>query len=234
MSETKVPQVLTDDEVAESLRIDIGTVHDLLERGELRGAKLGGEWRVRREDVKNVFDCTGVNEGVVSEARELLEGSRQKIPSSNLLFWAVLSSLLGSVLWAITIVVFWAWENEYAEVFSSAYSLFLVASSLLLFVGLLGFRAARATGCGRLGRVGFFLAFYGLGLSILAFLPPIAMQTISGGNNDQDLPEAIYALVSVGVLGLCAHFLGMILLGIATLRARRLAGRWRAVPLVCA
>ena len=37
------------DEAAEYMRMDRDTVYTLLQRGELRGVKVGRRWRVRRE-----------------------------------------------------------------------------------------------------------------------------------------------------------------------------------------
>ncbi|MDK8587081.1 excisionase family DNA-binding protein [Corynebacterium kefirresidentii] len=37
------------DEAAEYMRIDRDTVYTLLQRGELRGVKVGRRWRVRRD-----------------------------------------------------------------------------------------------------------------------------------------------------------------------------------------
>ena len=45
------PEVLTVDDVAELLKIEIETVVALAERGELPGRKLGDEWRFRRAAV---------------------------------------------------------------------------------------------------------------------------------------------------------------------------------------
>lgn len=40
---------LLTDEAAEYMRIDRDTVYTLLQRGELRGVKVGRRWRVRRD-----------------------------------------------------------------------------------------------------------------------------------------------------------------------------------------
>ena len=37
------------DEAAEYMRMDRDTVYTLLQRGDLRGVKVGRRWRVRRE-----------------------------------------------------------------------------------------------------------------------------------------------------------------------------------------
>jgi excisionase family DNA binding protein len=231
--EKELPQVLTAHEVAEILKLDVETVQNLLEQGEVHGAKLGGEWRVRLEDVEGVFDRSGVGKRVVSETRGLPEGSQQAIPSSNLLFWTVLSSVVGSVLWAASWVGFAMWSRSgYEESWAGLASPVELLSLLLFLGGLVGFRARQAAGRSWLGRIGFFLAFSGLALGILCLLPTTVIDLSSEEATAQ--ARAIMGVsVLVAILGFCVHCLGMILLGVATLRARVLPSRWRAVPLVC-
>jgi excisionase family DNA binding protein len=45
---TEEPEVLTLSEVAELLKVDLKTVDELAERGELPGRRLGDEWRFAR------------------------------------------------------------------------------------------------------------------------------------------------------------------------------------------
>ena len=48
---TTAPEVLTIDEAAEYLRVHPTTIVRMIERGELRGSKVGTRWRVRRSSL---------------------------------------------------------------------------------------------------------------------------------------------------------------------------------------
>ncbi len=49
-----VPTAYTVEEVAESLKVHTRTVYRMLERGELRGFKVGAAWRIS-DDVLQAF-----------------------------------------------------------------------------------------------------------------------------------------------------------------------------------
>lgn len=49
MTNQATKSVLTPDEVAEILRLDVGTVRELLREKHLRGFKVRARWRIRRE-----------------------------------------------------------------------------------------------------------------------------------------------------------------------------------------
>ena len=53
-------EVLTVQEVANYLRIDIRTVYRLAKKGELPCIKIGRQWRFNREDIKDLISG-GIN-----------------------------------------------------------------------------------------------------------------------------------------------------------------------------
>lgn len=48
--------MLTLEEVAEILRVSVQTVSRLIEDGELKAAKIRGQWRVRRKDLDDYIN----------------------------------------------------------------------------------------------------------------------------------------------------------------------------------
>lgn len=100
--------------------------------------------------------------------------------------------------------------------------------SLLLLGGLVGLHASQASVYGRLGTAGFRVAFAGVSLEVLLGAAVI----ISGSVVGQGASAAV-ALLG-GVAAALAHLisgLGLLLLGIATLRAGALPMPWRLLPL---
>lgn len=49
-------QILTVEAAAELLSLSDSAVYKLLQQGDLPGAKIGGQWRVRRSDLERAFD----------------------------------------------------------------------------------------------------------------------------------------------------------------------------------
>lgn len=54
--------LLTPDEVASRLRLSRRTVIVWLERGRLRGVKVGNRWRVREEDLTDVVEVPALDD----------------------------------------------------------------------------------------------------------------------------------------------------------------------------
>jgi hypothetical protein len=101
-----------------------------------------------------------------------------------------------------------------------------VPVQVLTLGGLVGLHARQAVGSGydRLGTTGFLLAFFG---SLLVVgLGPLVVT----GVPDAASPSLVSRVVA-GVLAVAAES-GMLLLGVATLRAAVLPWPWRALPLV--
>jgi excisionase family DNA binding protein len=59
---------MTVEQLAELLQLSAKTLYRALERGELRGSKLGNRWRIRVGDAERWFD-ENVPERVVSRVR---------------------------------------------------------------------------------------------------------------------------------------------------------------------
>lgn len=53
-------QVLMPHEACEVLRVSRRQLADLLKSGSLRGVRLAGQWRIRREDLTAFLDAGGV------------------------------------------------------------------------------------------------------------------------------------------------------------------------------
>ena len=90
-----------------------------------------------------------------------------------------------------------------------------------MLVALVGLRVLQARSLGRLGVIGFALAFCGVGLALLATLVGIA---ISAAHLLGTLLEIVFGL------GLLGWVVGFVLFGIATFRAKVLPG-WCGVLL---
>ncbi len=250
MSEKELPSVLTADEVAEALRVDVRTVYGLLERGKLHGTKVGRAWRIRPEDVESFLDPSRIRESIAVEKREPSGKGQQKVASTNLLFWTVLSSLLGSVLWIVGTVMYVWLSNDspysYGNLWPTGGVRLFLGSMLLFLVGLWGFRARRAAGSGRIARVGFFLTFAGLALlSFNLLLLVVFWHEPQASKFDPFDP--VGAIDSFGTLALMITFwtfvvnvltqplfFGLLILGISTIRAGVLPSPWRVVPLIVA
>ena len=52
MATMTMPRALTVEEVAEALQVNPRTVYRMLERGEIKGFKVGPLWRVSRETLE--------------------------------------------------------------------------------------------------------------------------------------------------------------------------------------
>jgi hypothetical protein len=89
---------------------------------------------------------------------------------------------------------------------------------LLLIAGVLGLAWSGAAGSGRLGRGGLLLAL--LGLSVLTLAELVAVRTVGAA-------EALYGAATLTLAA------GLLLTGIAVLRAGRWTGWRRFVPLAC-
>jgi len=56
MMDTRPNDFYTIDDIAERLRISKTTVFRLLDRGELPGYKIGGQWRIAPEQLEKYLD----------------------------------------------------------------------------------------------------------------------------------------------------------------------------------
>lgn len=129
--------------------------------------------------------------------------------SSDLIRWAALGAVLAGVAWVVSGLISVVIPGQGTEeVGSSSYylleTIFCIATVGMLG-GLAGLHALRATSYGRLGTVGFYAAFVGTALMLIS-----TAATILAGR------EVLDWLFVLGFLGT----LGLVLLGVATLRAR--------------
>lgn len=53
------PDVMTTEQVAEYLQVALRTVYVLLEKGDLRGVKVGRVWRIRKAEVDRFLNGEG-------------------------------------------------------------------------------------------------------------------------------------------------------------------------------
>ncbi|MBI5443605.1 MAG: helix-turn-helix domain-containing protein [Deltaproteobacteria bacterium] len=66
-------------EVADILRIEVGTVRKLLHKGQLPGRKLGRDWRVDEGELQNYVRGTGKREFDVAGRDWGLHGERKPV-----------------------------------------------------------------------------------------------------------------------------------------------------------
>ncbi len=153
--------------------------------------------------------------------------------TANLIRWSGLISLLAGVLYAVGALLHPVGESLAAVSSPNWVPAHLVywVSVLLLHLGLVGLYARQAEQTGRLGLVGFVLAFIGTALvgSILVFastiLPLIAAEAQAIFDRAARPPDF---LLPVFILG---FGLGWILLGVVTMRAGVLP-RWSGLLLI--
>jgi hypothetical protein len=100
---------------------------------------------------------------------------------------------------------------------------------LLLLGGLAALHARQAHLYGRLGAAGFWVAFVGTLLGTLLGTLPLLATALAGDR----VPTALvlFGGLAAGLFYLVAMGIGLLLLGIATLRARVLPVPWRLLPL---
>jgi excisionase family DNA binding protein len=80
-----LPRVLSVDEVAEYLQLSEATVRAMLRRGEIPGARLAGQWRVRESALAGLFDRQeGERAGVAEHAARVLRGVKLPRRSMNI------------------------------------------------------------------------------------------------------------------------------------------------------
>lgn len=101
-----------------------------------------------------------------------------------------------------------------------------LGGGLLFPLGLLGLHALLNGRGGRLGRIGGWLAYIAAALLLVSVAGAILTAVFTGEFTSPALPFMLTIVTSF----LCM-FASLVLLGIATLRAKVLPPRWRALPL---
>ena len=142
--------------------------------------------------------------------------------SSDLMRWGALGAVLAGVAWVVSGLISLVVPGQGTEeIGSSTYylleTIFCIASVGMLG-GLAGLHALQAASYGRLGAVGFYAAFIGTALMLIS-----TAATILAG---REVLDWVFVLGFLGTLGL-------VLLGVATLRARVLP-QWCGVLLIVA
>jgi hypothetical protein len=147
----------------------------------------------------------------------------------SLVRWGALAALVSGVLWIVGGLLHLAFPQDPpgalghflnylgTAIFSGAY--------LGMLGGLVGLHARQVESYGRLGTVGFFLAFAGAALAFVG-------QATSGIFPHNGALGWLFSDPGFGfLLGILLMSLGLVLLGVATLRARVLP-RWCGIGLV--
>jgi len=154
------------------------------------------------------------------------EGRRVlRVRSSNLVRWGGIAAALAGLIFIVLLVLTNPQQGLAPDtVFSGSPSMVLFLGALLgQMVGVAGLHALQRGHYGRLGTVGSLVAFAGFALEFIAF---IALSLLGGPSSAVNVVLALLLL-----LGILAPFVGLVLLGVATLRARVLP-RWFGVLLI--
>jgi hypothetical protein len=130
-------------------------------------------------------------------------------------------ALMGGGLLLAAAILLVSAEPTPNQVFSPLTSLCFLLAGLLLSLGLPGFYARQAEAAGWLGLAGFGLLQVGVALFVVLAAPPLTYPALSGPMPDSDLVPDL-------ALGLA---LGLLLTGVATLRARAYP-RWTSALLL--
>ncbi len=135
--------------------------------------------------------------------------------SSNLIRWGGLSAMLGGAMWVV--------KGGLIMLGGPDPDLFIPAQ-LFFALGLLGLHIQIAGRGGRLERIGGFLAYAAIALSM--FNVPYSVFFAEDG------PQTPFPFNVTYFLATLAIFIGLVFLGIATSRSDALPGRWRTLPLI--
>lgn len=135
--------------------------------------------------------------------------------SSRLIRWSGLAAMLGGALWVVKGSLIMAGVLDLGEL--------LIVAQLLFAVGLMGLYSRLGGRGGRLGRVGGFLAYVAAVLSVVN-----APYSVFFAEDGPQTPFPFNVTFAIAAL---AIFVGLVLLGLAALRAEILPRRWRALPL---
>jgi hypothetical protein len=122
--------------------------------------------------------------------------------SLNLIRWAGLAAMVGGLLWVVKGGSILLTGQQPSVVFEAAMPLFAV--------GLLGLQARLDGRGGTLGKAGVLMAYAALASAVIVLIRPLAPFIVLAG---------------------FGPFLGLVLLGSATLQARVFAPPWSALPL---
>ena len=133
--------------------------------------------------------------------------------------WGGLAAMLGGVMWVVKGGAIKLTGEQPPMVFEAALPLFAV--------GLVGLHARLGGRGGRLGRTGLLLAYVALASALVALVGWTLAP--AGWVPDEDSLTSLTPFIVLAGLG---PFVGLVLLGIATLRVKAMPAPWSALPLV--
>ena len=134
--------------------------------------------------------------------------------SSSIVRWSALAAMLGGLLWVV--------KGGVIMLGGSDPDLFIPAQ-FFFGVALIGLHTCLAGRGGLLGRVGGFLAYIAVLLSFVNALYSVFFA--------EDGPQTPFPFNATYAIAGLAIFVGLVLLGLATLRVDILPRRWRVLPL---
>ncbi len=139
--------------------------------------------------------------------------------ASSLAHWGGLAAMLGGVLWVFKGGAIMLTGEQPPVVFSAALPLFAA--------GLVGLHARLGGRGGRLGKTGLLLAYAALSSALVA-LVGFTLAPAGWVPNE----DSVTLLTPFIVLAGFGPFVGLVLLGIATLRVKAMPAPWSALPLM--
>ena len=139
--------------------------------------------------------------------------------ASRLARWGGLAAMLGGVLWVFKGGAIILTGEQPPVVFEAALPLFAA--------GLVGLHARLGGRGGRLGKTGLLLAYAALSSALVALVGLTLAPARWVPNED-----SVTLLTPFIVLAGFGPFVGLVLLGIATLRVKAMPAPWSALPLV--
>ena len=139
--------------------------------------------------------------------------------ASRLARWGGLAAMLGGVLWVFKGGAIILTGEQPPVVFEAALPLFAA--------GLVGLHARLGGRGGRLGRTGLLLAYAALASALVALVG-----LTSGPAGWVPNEESVTLLTPFIVLAAFGPFVGLVLLGIVTLRVKAMPAPWSALPLM--
>jgi hypothetical protein len=137
--------------------------------------------------------------------------------SSSLIRWSGVTALLGGLFLLAKGVVI---------ILSDADPSFVPPATFLFALGMVGFHALLQGRGGVLGGIGVVLAWVAVAASVVNLIGLTLSVPAPGDPDAPVLLEITYMVAFLSIL------VGLLLLGIAVLRAEALPPRWRAVPLI--
>lgn len=69
---TELPLVLTSEQAAQVLQLTRRTITNMLDRGDLRGVKIGKEWRISRAELERFVETSGTPESQEQQMSSVL------------------------------------------------------------------------------------------------------------------------------------------------------------------